>query len=57
MDSEYHQAMIERERELAEALERIESGNFTADDIDLIRYECGQPRKNYGSYSEIHKNQ
>ena len=31
MDSEYHQAMIERERELAEALERIESGNFTAD--------------------------
>jgi hypothetical protein len=53
MDDEYYQAMLERERELQLALERLEQGVFTHDDIDLIRFECGQPKKeHYGSYSE-----
>lgn len=42
---EYHQAMLERMQMLEEALERAETGVATRDDWDLIRYECGIPRR------------
>jgi len=43
--SEYHQAMLDRMQMLEEALERAETGVATRDDWDLIRYECGIPRR------------
>jgi folate-binding Fe-S cluster repair protein YgfZ len=43
--SEYHQAMLERMQMLEEALERAETGIANREDWDLIRYECGIPRR------------
>lgn len=37
--------MLERMQMLEEALERAETGVATRDDWDLIRYECGIPRR------------
>jgi len=44
-DQAFHQLMLEREERLEEALTRAESGQATADDWTVIRYECGLPRK------------
>ena len=65
-DSEYHQQMLEREQRLEEALERAELGQATDEDWNIIRYECGMPKRSiktvletfsilgdtHGSYSE-----
>jgi len=47
MDNEYemHQLMLERQQRLEEALERAETGIATHEDWDIIRYECGLPKK------------
>ena len=40
-----HQAMLERMQQLEEALERAEAGRATEDDWNIIRYECGMPKR------------
>lgn len=42
--AEYQQLMLERMQQLEEALERAEAGTATADDWNIIRYECGMPK-------------
>lgn len=44
-EAEYHQAMLERMQMLEEALERAEAGVATGADWDIIRFECGMPKK------------
>lgn len=44
-DSEYHQAMLERLQCLEEALQRAEEGRATDEDWNVIRYECGVPKR------------
>ena len=43
MMDEYNQAMLEKQQMLEEALIRAESGIATAEDWNIIRYECGVP--------------
>ncbi len=43
-EGEYHQAMLERQLMLADALDRAEAGVASEDDWNIIRYECGMPR-------------
>lgn len=45
MHSEEEQARLERQQMLEEALNRAESGVAEWDDWDIIRFECGVPRK------------
>ena len=40
-----HQLMLERQQMLEEAIERAEAGIAVQDDWDIIRYECGLPKK------------
>jgi hypothetical protein len=40
---EYNQAMLENQQMLEDALVRAESGIATAEDWNIIRYECGVP--------------
>jgi hypothetical protein len=42
---EYAQAGLERMQQLDEALERAEAGCASADDWNIIRFECGMPAK------------
>ena len=42
----FHQMMLERMRDLEEALERAENGTAKPEDWTLIRYECGLGAKN-----------
>jgi len=44
-EDEYHQMGLERMQRLDEALERAEAGFATGDDWDIIRFECGAPRR------------
>lgn len=44
-DAELFHAEREREFLLERALERMESGTLTADDMDIIRFECGKPNQ------------
>jgi hypothetical protein len=44
-ESEMHQLMLERMQMLEEALERAETGVATEDDWNIIRYECGMPKR------------
>ena len=44
-EGEAHQAMLERMQMLEEALERAEAGVASEDDWDIIRFECGMPRR------------
>jgi hypothetical protein len=55
MDSEYemHQLMLERQQMLEEALERAETGVAKQEDWDIIRYECGLPKKRPAVILEI----
>jgi hypothetical protein len=55
MDSEYHQANLERQQQLEEALRRAVNHMATDDDWAVIYYECGLKalqRKTNESYSE-----
>jgi len=47
MNSEYemHQLALERMQMLEEALQRAETGVATEDDWNIIRYECGMPKR------------
>jgi hypothetical protein len=47
MNSEYemHQLALERMQMLEEALIRAETGVATEDDWNIIRYECGMPKR------------
>lgn len=62
-DSEFHQANLELQQMLEEALDRAQAGEATADDWNLIRYGCGLQKRSaaifkpykgehYGSYSK-----
>lgn len=43
-EDEMYQAMREREQRLEEALHRVECHTHTADDVEIIRLECGLAR-------------
>jgi hypothetical protein len=42
---EYRQLELERMQRLDEALERAEAGRANEDDWNIIRYECGAPKR------------
>ena len=42
----WHQAMLELEQMLDEALERVATNTATADDVTLLRYACGLGKGN-----------
>ena len=42
---ELHQLMLEHEEQLEEALDAMECGWPTQDQIDIIRQACGKPKK------------
>lgn len=44
-DSELEFAMKEREFLLEQALERAEANQATAEDMEIIRFECGKPKQ------------
>lgn len=44
-EAEFHQAMLERMQALDEALQRAEAATASEDDWNIIRYECGMPRR------------
>ena len=44
-ESEYQQAMLERQLMLEDALHRAETGVASREDWDIIRFECGMPRR------------
>lgn len=44
-EGEFNQAMLERERRLEEALHRAECHMQTPEDMEIIRFECGKPKK------------
>lgn len=44
-DSEFEFAMKEREYLLEQALERAEANQATAEDMEIIRFECGKPKQ------------
>jgi hypothetical protein len=44
-EDKMNQLMLERMQMLEEALERAEAGVATGADWDIIRYECGLPKK------------
>ncbi len=43
--SEMHELMLERMQMLEEALERAEAGTASGDDWNIIRSECGLPKR------------
>ena len=44
-ESEMHQLMLERMQMLEEALQRAETGVATEGDWNIIRSECGMPKR------------
>ena len=44
-EEEMHQLMLERMQMLEEALERAEAGVANGDDWNIIRSECGLPKR------------
>jgi hypothetical protein len=44
-ESEINQLMLERMQMLEEALERAEAGVASGDDWNIIRSECGLPKR------------
>lgn len=45
IEDQINQMLLERHKMLAESLERAEAGRATEDDWNIIRYECGVPRR------------
>ena len=43
--AEYNQLMLEKMQMLEEALERAEAGVASGDDWNIIRSECGLPKR------------
>ena len=52
-EGEYHQAMLERQLMLADALDRAEAGVASEDDWNIIRYECGVPRRQFVTMESV----
>lgn len=52
---EFHQMMLDRQREVEEAVDRAERGEATKEDWTLIRYECGLRNQNANSESNAVK--
>jgi hypothetical protein len=44
-EDDMNQLMLERQQMLEEALIRAETGVATQEDWDIIRYECGLPKR------------
>jgi len=44
-EDEMHQLMLERMQMLEEALQRAETGVASGDDWNIIRSECGLPKR------------
>jgi hypothetical protein len=44
-ESEHHQMQLERMQMLEEALERAEAGVANENDWNIIRFECGAPKR------------
>jgi hypothetical protein len=44
-EEELHFAEQEREFYLEQALERMETGTLTAEDMEIIRFECGKSKQ------------
>jgi hypothetical protein len=44
-EDEMNQLMLERQQMLEDALERAETGVARQEDWDIIRYECGLPKR------------
>jgi hypothetical protein len=44
-EEEYHQAMLEREYRIEQAVFNAEMGVATDEDFDVIRFECGISKK------------
>ena len=45
MNQDEFQAILEREQQLDQALERMESGDFLSDDdVSIIRWACGKSK-------------
>jgi hypothetical protein len=44
-EDEMHQLMLDRMQMLEEALQRAETGIASGDDWDIIRSECGLPKR------------
>jgi hypothetical protein len=44
-EDQVNQMMLERHQMLAESLERAEAGRATEDDWNIIRFECGAPKR------------
>ena len=44
-EDEMHQLMLERMQMLEEALQRAEAGVASGDDWNIIRSECGLPKR------------
>jgi hypothetical protein len=44
-EDEMHQLMLDRMQMLEEALQRAETGVASGDDWDIIRSECGLPKR------------
>jgi len=47
MCEELHQVMLEMEEQLEEALDAMECGWPTQDQINIIRHACGKPRNSH----------
>jgi len=46
-ENESNQAMLERMQALDEALDRAEAGVALEGDWDIIRFECGMPKRRF----------
>ena len=52
-EAEMHQMMLERMQMLEEAYERAKAGVATEDDWDIIRGECGLPRRPFVTMESV----
>lgn len=52
-----HQLMLERMQQLEEALERAEAGTATTDDWNIIRHECGLPRRQFLNVESVNRSE
>jgi len=52
-EDDMNQLMLERQQMLEEALLRAETGVARQEDWDIIRYECGLPKKRPAVILEI----
>jgi hypothetical protein len=49
----FTEMMNERMRNLEDAIQRAEAGYADEDDWNIIRYECGMPRRNFINFETV----